>query len=132
EWWHGRAIMVLRNDYSLQLFNGDVGITLGEGSSAVVVFHSEQGGFRTLAPAMLPEHETAFALTVHKSQGSEFTRILLVLPPGVTELLTRELVYTALTRAKTGAAIYGSPESFDAACARRVARASGVRELLER
>lgn len=132
EWWHGRAIMVLRNDYSLQLFNGDVGITLGEGSSAVVVFPSEQGGFRTLAPAMLPEHETAFALTVHKSQGSEFTRILLVLPPGVTELLTRELVYTALTRAKTGAAIYGSPESFDAACARRVARASGVRELLER
>ena len=131
EWWHGRAIMVLRNDYSLQLFNGDVGITLGEGSSAVVVFPSEQGGFRTLAPAMLPEHETAFALTVHKSQGSEFTRILLVLPPSVTELLTRELVYTALTRAKTGAAIYGSPESFDAACARAVARASGVRELLE-
>ena len=97
----------------------------------MVVFPSEQGGFRTLAPAMLPEHETAFALTVHKSQGSEFTRILLVLPPSVTELLTRELVYTALTRAKTGAAIYGSPESFDAACARAVARASGVRELLE-
>jgi len=131
EWWHGRAIMVLRNDYSLQLFNGDVGITLGEGSSSVVVFPAEQGGFRALAPAMLPEHETAFALTVHKSQGSEFTRILLVLPPSVTELLTRELVYTALTRAKSGAAIYGSPESFDAACARAVARASGVRELLE-
>lgn len=131
EWWHGRAIMVRRNDYSLQLFNGDVGITIGEGSSAVVVFPSEQGGFRTLSPAMLPEHETAFALTVHKSQGSEFTRILLVLPPTITELLTRELVYTALTRAKTGAAIYGSPASFDAACARGVARASGIRELLE-
>ncbi len=101
EWYPGRPVMVLRNDHVLKLFNGDIGIALPDPDGVLqVYFPEEAGGFRALAPVRLPEHETAFAMTVHKSQGSEFEELLLVLPAEKNRVLTRELLYTAVTRAR--------------------------------
>jgi exodeoxyribonuclease V alpha subunit len=101
EWYPGRPVMVLRNDYVLKLFNGDIGIVMPDASGALMVFFPEgDAGFRTVAPVRLPAHETAFAMTVHKSQGSEFDQVLVLLPEDHNPVLTRELVYTAVTRAR--------------------------------
>ena len=81
EWYPGRPVMVLRNDYVLKLFNGDVGISLPDAAGALMVFFPDSdGGFRAVAPLRLPAHETAFAMTVHKAQGSEFDEVLVLLP----------------------------------------------------
>ncbi|HON38498.1 MAG TPA: ATP-binding domain-containing protein, partial [Deltaproteobacteria bacterium] len=79
----------------------------------------------------LPEHETAFAMTVHKSQGSEFSRVVLVLPPKESPVLTRELVYTGITRASRRLDIWASPNIFAAAVRRRTERMSGLNDLLK-
>ncbi len=101
EWYPGRPVMVLRNDYVLKLFNGDIGIVMPDDSGALMVFFPEgDAGFRAVAPVRLPAHETAFAMTVHKSQGSEFDQVLVLLPEDHNPVLTRELVYTAVTRAR--------------------------------
>ena len=101
EWYPGRPVMVLRNDHVLQLFNGDIGIVLPDAEGTLqVYFPAERGEFRAIPPVRLPDHETAFAMTVHKSQGSEFDDIVLVLPAEQTRILTRELLYTAVTRAR--------------------------------
>jgi exodeoxyribonuclease V alpha subunit len=101
EWYPGRPVMVLRNDHVLKLFNGDIGIVLPDAHGVLqVCFPDETGGFRAIAPVRLPDHETAFAMTVHKSQGSEFDEMLLVLPAEKNRVLTRELLYTAVTRAR--------------------------------
>ena len=101
EWYPGRPVMVLRNDAVLKLFNGDIGIVLTDAAGALqVYFPDDAGGFRSVAPVRLPEHETAFAMTVHKSQGSEFDDVLLMLPAGMNRVLARELLYTAVTRAR--------------------------------
>jgi exodeoxyribonuclease V alpha subunit len=101
EWYPGRPVMVLRNDHVLKLFNGDIGIVLPDAHGDLqVYFPDEMGGFRTIAPVRLPDHETAFAMTVHKSQGSEFDEMLLMLPADKNRVLTRELLYTAVTRAR--------------------------------
>ena len=106
EWYPGRPVMVLRNDYVLKLFNGDTGLVLPDASGALIVWFPEgDGGFRAVAPVRLPAHETAFATTVHKAQGSEFENILLLLPSKQTRVITRELLYTGLTRARQGATI---------------------------
>ena len=101
EWYPGRPVMVLRNDHVLKLFNGDIGIVLPDRHGNLQVwFPVEPAGFRAIAPVRLPDHETAFAMTVHKSQGSEFDAVLLVLPAERNRVLTRELLYTAVTRAR--------------------------------
>jgi exodeoxyribonuclease V alpha subunit len=101
EWYPGRPVMVLRNDHVLKLFNGDIGIVLPDPNGILqVYFPDEIGGFRAIAPVRLPDHETAFAMTVHKSQGSEFDELLLALPAEKNRVLTRELLYTAVTRAR--------------------------------
>jgi exodeoxyribonuclease V alpha subunit len=101
EWYPGRPVMVLRNDPVLKLFNGDIGIVLPDLHGELkVYFPDEMGGFRAIAPVRLPDHETAFAMTVHKSQGSEFAELLLMLPAEKNRVLTRELFYTAVTRAR--------------------------------
>jgi len=101
EWYPGRPVMVLRNDHVLKLFNGDIGIVLPDAHGVLqVYFPDETGGFRAIAPVRLPDHETAFAMTVHKSQGSEFEEMLLMLPAEKNRVLTRELFYTAVTRAR--------------------------------
>lgn len=132
-WYPGRPIMVIRNDYNLRLFNGDIGMTLPdpeEPERMKVFFLGNDGALRSFAPARLPEHETVYAMTVHKSQGSEFERVLVVTPNETSPVLSRELLYTALTRAKQQAVFYGVPEVFGAAVERRLRRSSGLRDRL--
>ncbi len=130
-WWHGQPVMVTENDHALELYNGDVGVVLRDGGGGLRTwFRASDGGVRALAPARLPAHETVFAMTVHKSQGSEFDEIVLVLPPRPSPVLTRELLYTGVTRARTKVTVVGSAEVLRAGIAERVQRASGLREAL--
>ncbi len=101
-WFAGRPVMVQRNDPVLQLFNGDIGITLPDGPGRLMVyFPAADGGWRALAPLRLPPHQTALAMTVHKSQGSEFDAVAVLLPAQRSRVLGRELLYTAITRARS-------------------------------
>jgi exodeoxyribonuclease V alpha subunit len=132
-WYRGRPVMITRNDYNLRLFNGDVGITLpdSDGSNDLrVFFPTTDGTLRRLHPMRLPEHETVYATTVHKSQGSEFERVLLLLPDRESPVLTRELIYTAISRARGGVEIWGREEVFRTAISRRIERMSGLRDAL--
>lgn len=130
-WYDGRPIIITENDHQLELYNGDVGLVHREpGGVTRTVFVSAKGGLRWLAPARLPPHETVFAMTVHKSQGSEFDRVALALPPAVSPILTRELVYTAITRARSQLVLFGTANVLSQAVRRRIDRASGLREAL--
>ena len=133
-WYAGRPVMISRNDYDLGLFNGDVGITLwhtdGSKPQLKVAFPDSDGGIRWLLPSRLPAHETAFAMTVHKSQGSEFTRVCLLLPEQWQNVITRELIYTAITRAREQFDVFSSSDSWERGVRARVQRASGLREAL--
>lgn len=100
-WYAGRPVMIRQNDYSLRLFNGDIGLVLPDNQGKPVVWFPDGiNTFRAIPPARLPAHETAFAMTVHQSQGSEFEALLILMPPSPGPLLTRELLYTAITRAR--------------------------------
>jgi exodeoxyribonuclease V alpha subunit len=135
----GAPVMVVRNDYATGLFNGDVGI-LAPGADGLMRAHfpggfDEAAGRRAISAARLPAHEPAFALTVHKAQGSEFERVLVVLPPRAprgesAEALGRELLYTALTRARSGVTVWSTEQTLRRAVATRVPRASGLRARL--
>ncbi|HDR9187657.1 exodeoxyribonuclease V subunit alpha [Burkholderia vietnamiensis] len=126
-WFTGRPIMVTRNDYALGLFNGDIGIALPDAQGVLRVwFRRADGTARAVSPAALPPHETAFALTVHKSQGSEFDEAALVLPASFGRVLTRELVYTAVTRARTRVQVIGPRRVLAQAVATRTQRDSGL------
>ena len=132
-WYRGRPVMVTANDYGLKLFNGDVGMVLPDPESDGqhrVFFAAHDGGVRSYSPLRLPAHETVFAMTVHKSQGSEFDQVLLLLPESDSQVLSRELVYTGITRAKTRVEIWGSEEVFLTAISRRIDRKSGLRDAL--
>lgn len=131
QWYRGRPVMITRNDYNLKLFNGDIGLALPDVDGEMrVFFASADGELRKFSPARLPEHETVFAMTIHKSQGSEFGAVLLILPVEDAPILTRELIYTGLTRARDRVEIW-SPESvLRAAFAKRISRTSGLRDAL--
>ena len=132
-WYRGRPVLVTRNDYNLRLFNGDVGITLPDPEARGelrVFFQGTEGIPREFPPLRLPEHETVFAMTVHKSQGSEFDKVLFLMPDRDVRVLTRELVYTAITRAKTMVEVWGKEAIFQAAVSRRISRTSGLRDAL--
>ncbi|MFN8640835.1 MAG: exodeoxyribonuclease V subunit alpha [Candidatus Binatia bacterium] len=129
----GRPILITRNDYQLRLFNGDVGIIAavpGERSRREAVFVAPDGSERRLSPSRLPPHETVFAMSVHKSQGSEFDAVAVVLPPEPSPVVSRELLYTAVTRARRAASIVAPRAVVDPAVAHAIARASGLRERL--
>ncbi len=130
--YHGRPVLITVNDYSVRLFNGDIGLILRDTSDGVLkgFFPAGDGSFRKISPSRLPEHETAFAMTVHKSQGSEFSSVVLVLPPRDSRVLTRELVYTGVTRARERLELCMTPEVLSAAVARRTERTSGLSDLL--
>jgi exodeoxyribonuclease V alpha subunit len=132
-WYHGRPVLITANDYNLRLFNGDLGITLfdpaAEGKPRVF-FRTAEGDIRRLPPTRLPEHETAFAITVHKSQGSEAETVLLILPNELSPVMTRELIYTGITRARSRVEIWGTGSVFEAAVCRRLQRSSGLRDAL--
>ncbi|UTW06045.1 exodeoxyribonuclease V subunit alpha [Pseudomonas benzenivorans] len=128
-WYVGRPVMVRQNDYALGLFNGDIGICL-HGEHGLRVFFEGEDGFRPFAPARLPSHDSAFAMTVHKSQGSEFAEVLLALPEQPSPLLTRSLFYTGITRAKQRVEIWGLAARLGEAVATRAERAAGLAERL--
>ena len=132
-WYEGRPVMVTRNDYGLRLFNGDVGIALADpesGGALRIFFPAPDGSMRKFDPYRLPEHETVYAMTVHKSQGTEFDRVLIVLPEGDVRVLTRELLYTGVTRARKRVDLWAGEEALRAALSRRIERVSGLREAL--
>ncbi|MBC7945552.1 MAG: exodeoxyribonuclease V subunit alpha [Burkholderiales bacterium] len=131
EWFPGRPVLVTRNDYVVKVFNGDVGVALpAPGGELLVHFPTSDRDTRTVAPARLPDCETAFAMTIHKAQGSEFDDIDIVLPirdnRGDNRLLTRELLYTALTRARSQVRLWAPAEVVKAAIERRTRRYSGL------
>ena len=127
-WYVGRPVMVTRNDYALELMNGDVGICLpGTNGVLRVAFPGLSGSIRWIVPSRLDSVETVFAMTVHKSQGSEFKHVLLVVPAHDSPVLTRELIYTGLTRAREDLTIWAPrKEVLLQACNRRVLRSGGL------
>jgi exodeoxyribonuclease V alpha subunit len=133
-WYAGRPILITRNDYNLGLFNGDIGIALPASTSGrnelYVFFPGDSGEVRRFQPYQLPQHETVYAMTVHKSQGSEFDEVLLILPDQDFSFLTREHLYTALTRAKLKLSIWGTQSILRGVIARKIERTSGLREAL--
>ncbi|SAK66520.1 exodeoxyribonuclease V subunit alpha [Caballeronia fortuita] len=133
QWFAGRPVIVTRNDYALGLFNGDIGIALpGVDGLLRVAFRMADGALRYVSPAALPPHDTAFALTVHKSQGSEFEHAALVLPGAFVRVLSRELVYTAITRAKRRIEVIGSAAIFAQAVREPTRRDSGLAARMQR
>ena len=123
----GAVIMITRNDYSKELFNGDVGVVIREGRGAYRAFFQRSGSYITFSMDLLPPWELAFAMTVHKSQGSEFDDVLLVLPEDETHrLLTRGIVYTGITRAKKRLIIHGTESGLNNALKRKIKRQSGL------
>jgi exodeoxyribonuclease V alpha subunit len=134
-WYPGRPVMVVRNDHALRLANGEVGLVLPdpeEGGALRATFpaHDGTGGWRRLPRLRLPPHETCYAMTVHKSQGSEFDRVLLFLGDRPTRVLTRELLYTGASRARESLEVWGSEEAIGYSVRHRVTRASGLGEAL--
>ena len=126
EWYPGRPVLVTANDYDLGLYNGDTGVVVDTPDGPKVAFPARE----PLAPARLAEVATVHAMTVHRGQGSQFARVTVVLPPAESPLLTRELLYTAVTRARDFVRVVGSEAAVRAAVARPVSRASGLRHRL--
>jgi exodeoxyribonuclease V alpha subunit len=127
QWFAGRPVIVTRNDYALGVFNGDIGIALPAANGAMqVCFRMADATLRFISPAALPPHDTAFALTVHKSQGSEFDHAALVLPSAFGRVLSRELIYTAITRARSRVDVIGSAAVFAQAVQTPTRRDSGL------
>ena len=140
DFYHGRPILVLRNDYNLQLYNGDIGICIqgNDLQQTMVAFptgkDSSEGETRLLLTSRLPPHETCFAMTVHKSQGSEFDAVTLILPTDLTDsseqLLSKELLYTAVTRARSKVKLYCTQTVWRQCVTTRESRVSGLNDFL--
>ncbi|MDZ7829480.1 MAG: exodeoxyribonuclease V subunit alpha [Halofilum sp. (in: g-proteobacteria)] len=128
-WHHGRPIMVTQNEPRAGLFNGDVGIVWHDDGHVRAWFRTEEG-LQSFHPSLLPAHDTVYAMTIHKSQGSEFDDAWLLLPHAESRVLTRELLYTAVTRAKRRLHVYGSLDSWRGGVERVVERQSGLAERL--
>jgi exodeoxyribonuclease V alpha subunit len=133
EWAHGRPVLVTANDPHTALFNGDVGVLLNgqDGRGITAWFYGPQEP-RSVPLAALPSHDTAWAMTVHRSQGSEFESVLLVLPPQAHELAGPELLYTGVTRARSRILLAADEGALRAACQRRPPRRTGLLEKLRR
>jgi exodeoxyribonuclease V alpha subunit len=129
--WIGRPILITENAYDVGLMNGDVGIVLPLADGVAAVFsHETPGEVRRVALSRLPPHEGALAMTVHKSQGSQFEHVALVLAGRDSPIQTRELVYTGVTRAKQRLSWLGDIDELRTALARQVRRESGLPELI--
>jgi exodeoxyribonuclease V alpha subunit len=127
-WYAGRPLLVTENDYELRLYNGDTGVVVAEADRHVAAF---ERGLR-FSPTRLSAVDTAYALTIHKSQGSQFGTAAVLLPDPDARILTRELLYTAVTRARERLIVAGSEAALRAAVARPIARASGLRDRLRK
>jgi len=136
KWYAGKPVMIKSNDYSLGLFNGDVGIVTKhcvnqEQDELVARFQNgPDQKIRQLPLYQLPDHDTAYAMTIHKSQGSEFDDVVIILPEKDTPFLTRELIYTAMTRSRKSVTIWGNEEVLSGAVSRTIQRTSGLRDAL--
>jgi exodeoxyribonuclease V alpha subunit len=133
EWFNGRPIMVTQNDYQLGLYNGDIGVigpSPEDPASFTAFFPAAGQAVRSVSPYRLSSHETVFAMTVHKGQGAEFDHVLLILPPRRSPIVTRELLYTGVTRARKSVTIFGAESVIREAVRTPVQRASGIGEQL--
>mgnify|MGYP000211941289 CR=1 FL=1 len=131
QWYIGRPVMIVRNEPSLQLFNGDIGIAAPDDNGQMKVwFEQDEGDPKGVPVSRVPEHQTVYAMTVHKSQGSEFATTYMILPADDSPVLTRELIYTGITRAKQRLELCGRPEVMELGCRRKTERASGLEARL--
>ena len=132
-WFTGRPVMVMQNDYRQNLFNGDIGLTLRDAMGQLRVWFPQQDSFRSIAPVRLPAHETAWAMTIHKSQGSEFDEVLLILPEDEeSRILGRELLYTGITRARQQIHISGKLSVLKRAIRQTMPASSRIRQRLDK
>ena len=130
-WYHGRPVMITRNNYQLRLNNGDIGIAfVREKEAPLRVCFADAQGVREFSPDQLSAYESAYAITVHKAQGAEFERALLLLPDRMSPLLTRELVYTGLTRVRSRIDVWADAAVLRAAIGSRIERSSGLYDAL--
>ncbi|HKK45879.1 MAG TPA: exodeoxyribonuclease V subunit alpha [Balneolaceae bacterium] len=129
-WYVGKPVIINTNDYTLGLHNGDTGICLRDENEEFRVFFRNENKIRSILPARLPDYRTAYALTVHKSQGSEFEKVFLILPDSPSKIVTRELLYTAVTRARKQIDIFGREMVFKDGILKKLERFSGLRDRL--
>ena len=125
-WYVGRPLLVTANDYGLRLYNGDTGVVVEDGSGRRLAAFERGGDVVLVSPSQLEAVETVYAMTVHKSQGSQFDHVAIILPAPDSRVLTRELLYTAITRARARVTVVGSREALVAAIERPIARSSGL------
>ncbi|MFP5320505.1 MAG: ATP-binding domain-containing protein [Acidimicrobiia bacterium] len=128
-WYAGRPLLITENDHALGLFNGDTGVVVDAGDGLQCAFE-RRGQVVLVRPGRLAAVETLYAMTIHKSQGSQFGQVVVVLPDEASPILTRELLYTAVTRAERAVTVVGTEAAVRAAVERPVQRASGLRERL--
>ena len=136
-WYHGRPIMITQNSYSKSLFNGDTGIMLYRDNELKVYFPNARGGhegkehYKSFSPVRLPSHETTWAMTIHKSQGSEFNQVTLILPNKIMPFLTRQLIYTGVTRAKEQVNLVASEDVLRAGITAETVKATQLDDLIK-
>jgi exodeoxyribonuclease V alpha subunit len=131
-WYVGRPVMITKNSYHLGLYNGDIGLCLkDENQQLRVYFQKADSTIVDFLPSRLPSHETVFAMTVHKSQGSEFSHTVLALPEQQVPVVTRELIYTGITRAKNKLTLFADLNMLSKAVAQKTVRYSGLVERLK-
>ena len=129
-WYVGRPLLVTENDYALGVFNGDTGVVIDEGGGRLRAVFDRRGELLSVRPTRLAAVESLYAMTIHKAQGSQFGTVIVRLPEPTSRVLTRELLYTAVTRAEHQLVVVGSDAAIRSAVARPVARASGLAEAL--
>jgi exodeoxyribonuclease V alpha subunit len=130
EWYAGRPLLVTENDYGLGLYNGDTGVVIAAGDGRLTAAFERRGALAEFSPARLAAVDTVYAMTVHKSQGSQFDTAAVLLPDAASPMLTRELLYTAVTRARRRLILVGGEDAVRTAVSRPVARASGLARRL--
>jgi len=129
-WYLGRPVMVSKNDANTGLANGDIGVVCKDAKGARIVVFGDSEEVKTFSTTSIPQVETVHALTIHKSQGSEFAHTIVVLPKGKSRILTRELLYTGITRAKPNLTLIATQEALEIAIGNKVQRATGLADLL--
>ncbi len=130
DWYVGRPLIVTENDYALKLYNGDTGVVIESEDGRLVAAFERRGAIAEVSPTRLAAVDTVYAMTVHKSQGSQFEAVAFLVPTPDSRVLTRELLYTAVTRARDRLIVVGSEEAIRTAIERPIARASGLRRAL--
>ena len=137
DWFIGKVILITKNNYALDLSNGDVGFVAAQRKSdgtagALKVWFGDENSVFNVSPVFITEYESGYAMTIHKSQGSEYTKVCMILSTALNPVMTKELVYTGITRAKEHVSIYSDKQVFLDACKRRVSRESGLTERIKK